>query len=411
MRLLLTLSLLFLSTPLWGASRMEAEVLHWWIWPSERKALDIIISSFQDNGGIWTDTPVEYSWQARAAALSRIRDGNSPTAMQWHIGKQTQKLYSLGILHRLDEVDDHKKWRQVLPSHLWRFVTVDEQIVAVPVALHGANWLWANVRVLNDCKLTMPKNWDELLAMGPKIRKKGYIPLALGGQPWQETFVFLSLALAIGGRDFYTKAFDYADYDTLKSATMAAIFEKFGELRSLIDEDSPGRSWGDTATLMIDGRAAFHLMGDWVKGEFLQAGMKIGEDIICGLAPGTEEHYIGVPDSFAFPLVTDKQQKKAQQLLAQTIMNPDVQRRFSLIKGSIPARIDISTDGFDKCAQIAMGLVRNKRNALVSGLDMIDQEVVASSLMTAVSTYWNDPAVSPRDAANNLAVAVRDGSF
>ena len=45
------------------------------------------------------------------------------------------------------------------------------------------------------------EDWDELIASADKIRAKGYIPLALGGQSWQEIFVFESILIDVGGRD------------------------------------------------------------------------------------------------------------------------------------------------------------------------------------------------------------------
>ena len=40
-----------------------------------------------------------------------------------------------------------------------------------------------------------------------KIKAKGLIPLALGGQGWQEGITFRSVLLAVGGKDLYMKTF------------------------------------------------------------------------------------------------------------------------------------------------------------------------------------------------------------
>jgi glucose/mannose transport system substrate-binding protein len=44
--------------------------------------------------------------------------------------------------------------------------------------------------------------------------------------------------------------------------------------------------------------------------------------------------------------------QNAQVALAETIMDPKVQKGFNLIKGSIPARNDVSVDDFDDCAKL-----------------------------------------------------------
>lgn len=413
MKLIVQIVALIILLPSLGqaSEKHTAEVLHFWVWPSERIALQVLIDAFEDNGGEWTDTPIENGWEAKVAALSRIRDNNPPTAVQWHVGKQIRELYRQGMLHDLQGLAGREKWEQSLPSLLWRHATVQGKMVTVPLAMHGANWLWANARVLEDCQVPLPGSWDEFFAIAPRISEKGYIPFAMGGQPWQQAFVFLSMALAIGGVDFYMDAFDRADPEVLASPTMAEVFKTFGRLRPLVDKAHADRSWGDTTALVLEGKAAFQIMGDWVKGEVLKSGNRIGEQILCAAAPGTGNHYIAVPDSFAMVAVKEQEHIKAQQILARTIMDPELQHRFSLLKGSLPARMDTPLAGFDQCAQRALAVIRSGDDSIVPGLDMIDQEVVAASLMDSVAAYWNNPDAVPAVAAARLAATVVNSSF
>lgn len=403
--------LFFLPTITYAADKPTAEVIHFWVWPSERKALQVLIDTFEVNGGKWTDTPIENGWEAKVAALSRIRDNNPPTAMQWHVGKQIRELYDLGMLQDLKGLAAQEKWKQVLPPLLWRYATANDRMITVPVAMHGANWLWANAHVLKNSGVPLPKSWDELLFIAPKIREKGYIPLAMGGQAWQQTLVFINICLAIGGKDFYKAAFVDADPEVLEGATMVSAFKTFGQLRPFVDNAHKNRSWGDTTALVLQGKAAFQIMGDWVKGEVLQSGQRLGDDILCMPAPGTEDHYIAVPDSFAMAAIEDHDQIKAQQILAKTIMDPKFQHSFNLLKGSLPARIDTSLAGFDPCALKAWAVIRSGDNAVLPGLDMIDQEVVAASLMDSVAGFWNNPDASPSKAAAKLSSLIKESSF
>jgi glucose/mannose transport system substrate-binding protein len=52
--------------------------------------------------------------------------------------------------------------------------------------------------------------------------------------------------------------------------------------------------------------------------------------------------------------IHDETIQAAQEKLAETVMDPLIQKQFNLIKGSIPARMDISRSDFDSCAQAAM---------------------------------------------------------
>ena len=91
------------------------------------------------------------------------------------------------------------KWREVLPPAIVEATTRDGTFYAVPVNIHGENWLFYNNKVLADAGLQPPKTFAELVAMGPKLKEEGVIPLAHGGQGWQEHILFNAVLLAEAG--------------------------------------------------------------------------------------------------------------------------------------------------------------------------------------------------------------------
>ena len=58
---------------------------------------------------------------------------------------------------------------------------------------------------------TEPKTFDDLIALLDKAKAAGVIPLALGGQNWQEATMFDSVVLSTGGPEFYKKALNDLD--------------------------------------------------------------------------------------------------------------------------------------------------------------------------------------------------------
>ena len=46
------------------------------------------------------------------------------------------------------------------------------------------------------------------------------------------------------------------------------------------------RPWNETTNTVIAGQALFHIMGDWMKGEWLAAGKVPGVDFGCEVIPG-----------------------------------------------------------------------------------------------------------------------------
>ena len=171
---------------------------------------------------------------------------------------------------------------------------------------------------------TEPKNFDELLALLDKAKKAGVIPLALGGQPWQDATMFDSVVLSTGGADFYKKAFVDLDESALKSDTMKKAFDNLAKLRAYVDPNFPGRDWNLATAMVIKGDACMQMMGDWAKGEFMAANKEAGKDFLCYRFPGTDGMVIYNTDMFAmFKVSADR--KAGAEALAEATMNPEVQ--------------------------------------------------------------------------------------
>ena len=126
---------------------------------------------------------------------------------------------------------------------------------------------------------------------------------------------------------------------------------RFLRLWLFVDSNFSGRDWNLATSMVMNGEAAFQIMGDWAKGEFMAAGKVPGEDFLCASTPG--EGFLYNVDSFAMFDVDGEDKKAGQQLLAELVVGQNFQKVFNLNKGSIPARTDVALDEFDDCARLS----------------------------------------------------------
>lgn len=386
------------TTPVFAGT---AEVIHWWTTGGEAAALKILVEAYEKTGNTWKDNPVAGGEAARMVARTRILGGDPPTSMQWQVGAPLMALAEEGQLNDIDEVA--KDWDKLLPKVIADNAKFKGKYVTAPMSIHGHNWLWGNQAVLDDVGTAMPKTWDELIASADKIRAKGYIPLALGGQSWQEIFVFESILIDVGGRDFLTKVTYDLDDAALRSPEMLKAFETFAKVRDLVDPGSPSRDWNITGGMLISGKAAYMIMGDWLKGEFVAANKVPGKDIACEIFPAGGKTLVFGTDAFAMTAVKDPAAREAQLALAKTIMDPVVQKEFSLRKGSIPPRLDIDKTGFDACAQIAMGAAADGDLFLVP--DNVTDATGIGALVDQMTTFLHSK-MTPEEGMTAMADAV-----
>jgi glucose/mannose transport system substrate-binding protein len=207
--------------------------------------------------------------------------------------------------------------------------------------------------VFDDLGLQPPKSWDELIAALDKIKAAGITPVAHGGQPWQDATVFEAVLLSTGGPEFYKKALIDLDPEALGSDTMKQVFDRMAQLRGYVDENFSGRDWNLASSMVIEGQAGMQFMGDWAKGEFLNAGKQPDVDFLCFRFPGTEGAVTFNSDQFVMFKVGEGQDA-AQTKLASAIMSPEFQIAFNKVKGSVPARTDVPGDQLDACGQKGM---------------------------------------------------------
>jgi glucose/mannose transport system substrate-binding protein len=386
---------LCVSTPALAASAAaasaapKAEVIHWWTSGGESAAVKQVARAYQQAGGVWIDTAIAGGDQSRAVTINRIVGGNPPTAAQFNTSKQFLDVIEAGMLNNVDLVARAQNWDQMLPPPIIDVIKVDGHYYAVPLNIHMQTWFWYSKAAFQKAGIAKePASMLEFFAALDKLKAAGIIPLAHGGQSWQENVLFSAILANMGGKELYLKAFRDRDQATLLGPAFRNVLLTFKRLKSYVDPGSPGRNWNDATALVITGRAGFQVMGDWAKGEFTNAGQSAGRHYGCmaGLGPATP--YLIQGDVFVFPRTNDGKTVRAQQLLAKVVSQPALQVGFSKLKGSIPVRTDVDAAELDLCAQKGIEIMKDReRQAGVTEVYLTpDQNGAMQDVLTA---FWN----------------------
>ena len=349
---LLAASISLLPVAAMAESKGTVEGIHHWVSESEVNALKVITDKLASKGYTWQDSAVGGLSGANAlqALRTRLAAGNPPTTMQF-LGYEGLDWAKEGVLRSLNDLYAKNGWDKALAPQLLAFVKSDDTFISLPINMHRQNWVWANKAVFDKAGIAEPKSWDELIAAGDKLKAAGVIPLAIGDEPWQILEVFEAIVTDVNGAEFYKKAVIDLDEAALSSDQMVDAFDKLRKVRGLVDDGFTGRDWAVATGMVASGKAAMQIMGDWAKGEFLAKGMKPGEDFLCFPTPTATPNFKFIIDAFGVFNNDDAAVIAAQDAWAESIMDPEVQKNFNKIKGSIPARSDVSVEDFDACAQ------------------------------------------------------------
>lgn len=396
-----------ISAPASAADPMIVEVIHWWTSGGESAAVKVFADSFDKAGGQWIDSAVAGGEAARAAGVNRIVGGNPPGMMQFNTGKQLDELVKSDFLNNLDAEAAAGKWKDVLPKAIVEASMRDGHFYALPVNIHGQNWLWYNAKALADAGASEPKSWSDVIAAGAKLKAKGLIALAHGGQPWQDHILFDAVLAGEGGSDLYMKVYGKDAQAAIADPKFKHVAEVYAQLRDLMDPGMPGRNWNDATNMVITGKAGMQVMGDWAKGEFLAAGLAPGKDYGC-VVPGAGGYVMG-GDVFVFPKLKDPASAAAQIKLANLMLDPATQIAFNIKKGSVPVRTDVDGSSMDVCAQKGMAALKDPAHQLPSTSYLISPDE-NGALDDVITQFLNTPTEKVDDFVAKFAAAVKAAS-
>ncbi|HOZ34420.1 MAG TPA: ABC transporter substrate-binding protein [Tabrizicola sp.] len=392
------------------AAAEDVEVLHWWTSGGEAAALNVLKDDLATKTIGWVDMPVAggRGEAAMTTLRARVTAGDAPTAVQM-LGFDILDWAAEGKLANLDTVAAEEGWDAVVPAALQGFSKSDGHWVAAPVNVHSTTWVWANKAILDGLGIAQPTSWDEFVAAMQKVKDSGKTALAHGGQAWQDATMFDGVVLSVGGVEFYRQAFIDLDPAALGSDQMVEVFNRMATLRGFVDDNFSGRDWNLASAMVINNEAAFQIMGDWAKGEFLKAGKVPGTDFLCFRVPGSQGMVAFNSDQFAMFAQTEEGAQAAQGEMARAIMDPGFQSAFNVVKGSVPARTDVPNDAFDDCGKQGMAeLAEASTNGTLVGSiahGHANKAAVKNAIYDVVTAHFNGE-YDAATAVENLVRAV-----
>ncbi len=394
------------------AQNKDVRVLHWWTSGGEAAALSVLKKKVDDQGFNWQDIPVAGGGGAAAltALKAMVAAGNYPTASQMQ-GSDLLDYVHAGKLGDITDIATSEGWADVVPKALQKYAVVDGKWVGIPINIHATNWMWVNKAVFDKIGGAEPKTFDDFIALLDKAKAAGVVPLALGGQDWQESILFDNVVLSTGGIDFWKKAFVDLDDTALSSDTMKKSFDNLAKLKAYVDPNFAGRDWNLATAMVIKGDALTQVMGDWAKGEFVSAKQVAGKDFACFRFPGTQGTVIYNSDIFGmFDVSPDR--KAGQAALAKAIMSKDVQSGFNVLKGSAPARTDVADTDFDACGKKGIADLKeaDKADTLVGSFSQTvsSTPAIAGAYHDVVTKFFHGQIASSDEAVKQLAQAIDD---
>jgi glucose/mannose transport system substrate-binding protein len=388
------------------AGATDLEVTHWWTSGGEAAAVAEFAKAFDATGNHWVDGAIAGSGDvARPIIISRILGGNPMGATQLNPGKDADDLIAAGLMLDLTDLATAEDWANILrPKSQMDSCTLDGRVYCVPVNLHSGQWMWTNRKVYEDAGIAPPQNWAEMVAAAPALKAKGIIPLSLA-EGWPVGLLTEDLIVAIAGVDTYVAVYKDRNLDLARGPEFAAVFAAIDEARQIIDPKTVVPQWNDAVALVIQGKAAANVMGDWAGGEFAVAQMVAGKDYDCLPGLGVEPVLGTGGDVFYFPKSDDPEVTKAQLAMASMMVTKEVQVAFNLKKGSLPMRADVDLSAANDCMKKGLEILDKGTKVFPNNSQMLDRDSL-NQINDVMKEFFSDLSITPAVAQEQFAAII-----
>jgi glucose/mannose transport system substrate-binding protein len=311
---------------------------------------------------------------ARPLIISRIIGHKPMGATQLNTGKDADDLVKAGLMLDLTDLANKEGWKDFIrPAKILNSCVMDGHVYCVPINIHSTQWLWLNRTVFEKNGLAVPANWTELVADAPKLKEKGIMPLSVANG-WPINVLMDDLQIGVGGLELTEAIYRDRDLKVAGGDEEKKVFVAMDGARKMVDPNTIVAQWNEATALVIDGKAAGNVMGDWAQGEFQVAGQTAGKDYDC--LPGLGYHPVldTGGDAIYFPKNTDPKVTEAQLKLASMLVSKPVQVAFNLKKGSLPIRGDVDLASANACMKKGIEILSDPKNVMPAIIQMVDRD-------------------------------------
>jgi glucose/mannose transport system substrate-binding protein len=332
----------------------QVEVFSWWTGGGEAAGLaamtEVFNAEYPDIEFVNAAVAGGAGTNARAVLATRLQSGDPPDTWQGHAGQELIGTYVAGgQIEPLNDLYEAQGWLDVMPETLIPLISDGGNIYSVPVNIHRANVLWYNPGILEANNVTVPTTMEEWFAAMDTLQAAGVTPLALGEQ-WTQLHLLETVLLGSLGSDAYDGLWNGStDWG---SAEVTAALDDFAKVLTYANTDAASLSWQDASQLVVNGDAAFNVMGDWAEGYFRELGSEPMTGYGWAPTPGSVGVFQFLSDSFT--LAVGAPHPEGANAWLTIAGSKAAQEAFNPIKGSICARTDCDPALFGVYLQSAM---------------------------------------------------------
>jgi multiple sugar transport system substrate-binding protein len=336
--------------------------------PAPLAAFEAAIADFEaENPDI--DVQLQnFDHEGYKTAIRNFLTADAPDLANWYAGNRMAPFVQAGQFMDVSDVWDEHGLHESLASAA-ASMTIDGKQWGIPYTYY--QWgIYYNKSVYEQVGATVPETWDEFIANCEKFKAAGIDCVTTGTKAlWPGAGIFDYLNLRTNGYEHHMKL--TAGEIPWTDDTVRATFAEWAKLvePGYVTANHAAIDWQDAAALLVQGKAANYVMGNFAVAVFKQGGMTdetLGFMPFPTINPDVPRAEEAPTDTVHIPSGA-KNVEDAKKFLA-FLARADVQTKLNEALGQLPINKD-STVGSDPFIQAGFELLSTTPGGIAQFFD------------------------------------------
>jgi multiple sugar transport system substrate-binding protein len=234
------------------------------------KGMEALIADFEAANPDIDVQLTNFDHEGYKTAIRNFLTADSPDLANWYAGNRMAPFVKAGQFMDVSDVWEANGLKEQMASSLGG-MTMDGKQWGVPYTYY--QWgIYYNKDVYKKAGVTEPKNWDEFVANCEKFSAAGVDCLTTGSKAlWPIAGIFDYMNLRTNGYQFHMDL--TAGKVAWTDDKVKAVFTNWARIVPFTTKNHAAIDWQDAAALLVQGKAANYVMGNFAVGVFKEGGM------------------------------------------------------------------------------------------------------------------------------------------
>ena len=306
--------------------------------PIPLKAMEEIIADFEAANPDIDVQLTNFDHEGYKTAIRNFLTADAPDLANWYAGNRMAPFVNAGQFLDVSDVWEANGLKEQLGSAL-ASMTIDGKQWGIPYTYY--QWgIYYNRDAYKAAGVDLPGEggvtWEQFLANCEKFKAAGIDCVTTGSKAlWPVAGIFDYLSLRTNGYEWHMDL--TAGKVPWTDDSVRKVFAEFAKLQPFITANHAAIDWQDAAALLVQGKAANYVMGNFAVGTFKEGGMtndNLGFLVFPEITPGIPRAEEAPTDTIHIPAGAQNVED-AKKFLA-FMASPEAQTKWNAAQGQLP---------------------------------------------------------------------------